>query len=216
MGCNGGKKVAQNGMHWHQKVTKIRAKFFQSKPQRIPEGFAHFMDPSNQVDTPLDKSRRINLIQDQSNAAYNKQIVVFLFDIVRVLAIQGISFRGHQHGKGNLLKTMHFVSRYCGPLKHWLDKTKLKRHHATYMSSEMQNEIIKTLGYFTRNRVIPDINNALAFSMMADTTTDASNKDQLSAVIGYVIKQEPVERLLRLPTLSDKIGGGHATVMLKP
>lgn len=116
---------------WHKmkstgtkKKGKLQQHFACQSHRGALQDFAHFINPSNQVDTLLDKSGRMNLIQDQSDAAYNKQIVVILFDIVRVLVVQGIPFRGHEDNKSNFLKIVHLVSRYCSPLKHWLDNTK--------------------------------------------------------------------------------------------
>ena len=59
------------------------------------------------------------------------------------------------------------------------------------------------------------VQEAPAFSVMADTTPDTSNKDQMSVVVMYVVDDKPVEHLLSLTVLEDKSGDGHATEILR-
>ena len=83
------------------------------------------------------------------------------------------------------------------------------------MSRCSQNEFIKLIGDAVRCRMIKELEEAPAFSVMADTTPDTSNKDQMSVVVRYVVDDKPVEHLLSLTVLEDKSGDGHATEILR-
>ncbi|XP_065060569.1 uncharacterized protein LOC135687841 [Rhopilema esculentum] len=63
--------------------------------------------------------------------------------------------------------------------------------------------------------MVKELEEVSAFSVMADTTPDTSNKDQMAIVVRYVINAKPVERLLCLRILKDKSGEGHAAEILK-
>ena len=54
--------------------------------------------------------------------------------------------------------------------------------------------------------MIHELDEAPAFSVMADTTPDSSDKDQLSIIVRYFIDDKPVERLLCLQCMPQKIG----------
>ena len=83
------------------------------------------------------------------------------------------------------------------------------------MSRCSQNKFIKLIGDAVRHRIVRELEEAPAFSVIADTTPDVSNKDQMSIVVRYVADNAPVERLLSLTVLEDKSGDGHATEILR-
>eukprot|EP00795_Rhopilema_esculentum_P010052 gene10052-biopygen12715 len=91
----------------------------------------------------------------------------------------------------------------------------MRPYHVTYMSKDTQNELIKLLGDAVRHRMVKELEEVSAFSVMADTTPDTSNKDQMAIVVRYVVNAKPVERLLCLRILKDKSGEGHAAEILK-
>eukprot|EP00795_Rhopilema_esculentum_P017915 gene17915-biopygen715 len=70
-------------------------------------------------------------------------------------------------------------------------------------------------GDAVRHRMVKELEEVSAFSVMADTTPDTSNKDQMAIVVRYVVNAKPVERLLCLRILKDKSGEGHAAEILK-
>ena len=64
-------------------------------------------------------------------------------------------------------------------------------HHylVMYMGRCSQNEFIKLIRDAVRHRVVKELEETPAFSVMADTTPHVSNKDQMSIVVGYVAKK---------------------------
>ena len=108
-------------------------------------------------------------------------------------------------------KWSNLVSCHCPLLKYWLNEKRMHPYHVTYMSRCSQNEFIKLIGDAVPDRVVKELEEAPAFSVMADTTPDVSNKDQISIVVRYVADNTPVDRLLSLTVLEDKSGEEHAT-----
>ncbi|CAB3987849.1 zinc finger MYM-type 1-like [Paramuricea clavata] len=129
--------------------------------------------------------------------------------------MQDIAFRGETDESSNFYQVVQLVSRHCSLLKYWLNEKRMHPYHVTYMSRCSQNEFIKLIGDAVRDRVVKKLEEAPAFSVMADTTPDVSNKDQMSIVVRYVADNTPVERLLSLTVLEDKSGDGHATEILR-
>jgi hypothetical protein len=53
------------------------------------------------------------------------------------------------------------------------------------------------------------------FAVMADTTPDVSNKDQLAVAVRYLVtNNHPVERLVQVKEATDKTGEGMANEIL--
>lgn len=107
------------------------------------------------------------------------------------------------------------MARHNNLLKKWLDDVCLRPYHVTYLSSKSQNEFIDLLGKQIKLKIVNEINNCSFFTIMADHTPDASNKDILSIVIRTVdASGVPQERLLGVVEAVDKTGAGTAQQIL--
>ena len=175
--------------------------------------YAHFARTSGHVDSLLDKAKRHALIQEEDDREQNRKIIEILLDITKTLGRQGIAFRGHgSDDDGNFRQVVKLVSKYCPELQHWLNTTRLRPYHVTYLSAESQNEFIQLIGNQIQQRVIENIKDAGMYSVMADTTPDVSHKDRLAIACRYVDKKgQPRERLLSLTEAKLKTGEGGAT-----
>ena len=58
--------------------------------------------------------------------------------------------------------------------------------NATYISADIQNDMLDVMVEAIRNKITADINKADIYSIMADETRDCSKKEQLSIVVRYV------------------------------
>jgi len=54
--------------------------------------------------------------------------------------------------------------------------------NATYRSKTIQNEIIEVLGTYIQDKIVAEINEAGAFSLLADEASDSSNEEQLPLI----------------------------------
>ena len=56
----------------------------------------------------------------------------------------------------------------------------------SYLSPQIQNELIDIMGQRVRKQIIGDIEKAKYFSIIFDSTPDISHQDQLSQTIRYI------------------------------
>jgi hypothetical protein len=94
-----------------------------------------------------------------------------------------IAFRGVTHESSSFYQVVQFSQLPRLLLKYWLNEKRMHPYHVTYMSRCSQNEFIKLIGDAVPDRVVKELDEAPAFSVMADTTPDVSNKDQMSIVV---------------------------------
>lgn len=55
-----------------------------------------------------------------------------------------------------------------------------------YKSPAVQNELLDIMGSIVQRQLLTDIRKAKNYSIMADDTSDVSNKEQMCLVIRYV------------------------------
>ena len=97
--------------------------------------------------------------------------------ITKTLGRQGIAFRGHgSDDDGNFKQIVQLVAKYCPELRHWLNTSKMRPYHVTYLSAQSQNEFIELIGHEVQRRIVQEIKDAGMYSVMADTTPDVSHK----------------------------------------
>ena len=82
------------------------------------------------------------------------------------------------------------------------------------MSGKSQNEFIQLLADAVREDIVHEVCSAGMFGVMADTTPDVSNKDQLAVAVHYLANDQPVERLVQVKEAMDKTGEGMANEIL--
>ncbi|XP_028394420.1 uncharacterized protein LOC114518605 [Dendronephthya gigantea] len=83
------------------------------------------------------------------------------------------------------------------------------------MSGKSQNEFIQLLADAVREDIVHEVSIAGMFGVMADTTPDISNKDQLAVAVRYLdTNDQRVERLIQVKEVTDKTGEGMANAPL--
>ena len=79
----------------------------------------------------------------------------------------------------------------------------LKRHllnsprNATYLSPEIQNEVIEVSASIVEQHIASKVNKAPCFSVLADETMDVAGTEQLSVCLRYVNDDSPKQPILR-------------------
>jgi len=82
-------------------------------------------------------------------------------------------------------------------MKIWIEEVKFRLYHVSYMSHGSQNEFTKLLALETKKQIVTEVNDTNIYSIMADTTPDISNRDQISVCVRYVDSSGKVlERLI--------------------
>ncbi|XP_011859000.1 PREDICTED: uncharacterized protein LOC105556511, partial [Vollenhovia emeryi] len=64
--------------------------------------------------------------------------------------------------------------------------------NATYLSPDIQNELIATCGEIIQNKLVDKINSAKYFSILVDETTDISRQEQMSICVRYTEPKDDI------------------------
>ena len=139
-----------------------------------------------------------SLEQNKINDVRKKwvQILHRVVDMIRFLSKQNLSFRGHvetikpkdtSNNSGNFIELTKLLSNYDPVLReHVVRCQNLNQGQKSYLSPQIQNELIDIMGQRVRKHILGDIEKAKYFSIIFDSTPDISHQDQLSQTIRYV------------------------------
>ncbi|KAL4084673.1 hypothetical protein QTP88_027600 [Uroleucon formosanum] len=174
------------------KLGKLEQHFNSLSHKAALNDYRNFMKESNHIDIIMNKSKRQESIKLVQEKEFNKQIIIILFDIVRTLCRQGLSFRGDNEMVTNLI------------------------FNVTYLGPRSQNEFIDILSNEVRRIIVREVQEASLFSVMADTTPDNSHKDRLAICLRYVNNNgKAIERLLEIAEGVGKTGLGTAKQIIE-
>ena len=113
---------------------------------------------------------------------------------------QNMALRGHRDDSSHLDESSGNSGNFQALLNFRVeagDKV-LANHFANgprntiYCSKTIQNEIIEVLGTYIQDKIVAEINEAGAFSLLADEASDSSNKEQLPLILRLVDKERNV------------------------
>ena len=138
----------------------------------------------------------------------NRKILTKIIDAVLYLARQGLAFRGHSEyqglgclstNEGIFLELMKLLAKYDSLLvQHLLTSDR----DATYLSPDIQNELIQSLSAQVLSNIVSEINEARYFAVIVDSTIDISRIDQFSLSLRYVTANcDAVERFIQFSEL---------------
>ena len=204
---------------WHKfksigtkKKGKLALHFSSQSHQSSLDAFANFSSVTGHVDAMINKDRRKALIQEEETCQRNRKVVEILFDVIKVLGRQRLSFRGHGSDEdGNFRQIVLLLSKHCMEMKQWLQDKHLRPYHVTYLRAQSQNEFMDIIGKEVQRQIISEIKEAGMYAIMADTTPDVFHKDRLALVCRYVSSSgQPTKRLISLGEAKDKRGEGGA------
>ena len=137
---------------------------------------------------------------EQINSQYrqekiNNQIYLSkLIDLLRYLAKQGLSFRGHIENiesvnRGNFLELCNLFSKYDELFKKKLNET------FNYCSSESQNQFINIMASKVVLKISNRISNLGFYTLLCDEAK-SHRTEQLAICLRYVIDLNPVETFI--------------------
>lgn len=144
-------------------------------------------------------------IQSSLSKAYadelkrNRAILLSIIDIIVTLGQRNIPFRGHGWNKvekredGNFDFFVHWKSTFDPILD---DHLKHAKKNATYLSPDIQNELIHLAGLEVREAILDSAKSAQWFSILADECTDVATHEQMSMCIRFVDEEssQPIVR----------------------
>ncbi len=105
----------------------------------------------------------------------NRQALFQILSAIRYLARQGLALRGDgDEVDGNLQQLLRMKAEEDSNLTEWL-----KRKENVYTSPDIQNELLKLMGFQVLREIATELQNSPFITVMADETTDASNREQV-------------------------------------
>ena len=133
--------------------------------------------------------------QHASQKVMNRQALHQILSAVRFLGRQGLAMRGDgTELDGNFRQLLLLKADLDENLKEWL-----KRRENVYTSPDIQNEIIKAMGVQVLRDVAADLQMSRYLTVMADETTDCSNREQVTVIVRRVTEElEVFEEFLGL------------------
>ena len=151
------------------------------------EMYKAHMEEWSSVAVHLSQAYAEQLRRDKEQREKNRAALESIIDVIRFLARQNISFRGHREGKdsdnrGNFLELIHFVAKY-NPLL----QVRLGSHprNVSWLSPEIQNELLHLLSLEVVSQIADDLRGS-CFSILCDEVSDCSNSELVSIILRYV------------------------------
>ena len=134
--------------------------------------------------------REINELLDIGHASKkpeNRKMLLTILQKVQFLARQGLPLRGDgAEDNSNFMQLLQLRAKENLQIHEWL-----KRKNETYTSKDLQNEMIKLMAHACLQAISSELQQAQYYTLMADETTNSSNKEQL--VTGFLCVDESLQ-----------------------
>jgi hypothetical protein len=175
-------------------------KDFNSSHRVAEQRMDDLMNQPQHIDKVLNK-------QCHTEIANNRLQLKVSIDVVRVLALQGIAFRGRDESstsvnRGNFLEILDVVASYDKKVAEVIAKAP---KNATYTSPQIQKEILHIFSMKVMNAIREEIGDA-KFCIIVDEAHDESVREQMAVVLRFVDKDGFVrERFFGVVHVSDTV-----------
>ena len=182
---------------WNGMISKLKDHENKSPLHRIAIDVMHSLTDQQKgslpIDTVIDDKRRNRIME-------NRKKMIPIIKTVIFCARQNISLRGHRDDSKYLDDLSNNPGNFQALLQFRVDSgdKDLANHfqtcprNATYHSKTIQNEIIKSMGKFIRQKLSNEIKEARFFSVIADEASDCSNVEQMALVIRFIDENSEV------------------------
>ena len=137
--------------------------------------------------------------QIDTEQKYWREVLKRIIATVKLLASLGLAFRGHRENKesnrrGNFLSCLGYLAEFDSFLKNHLERYGDKgRGNVNYLSHNVCNEFICLMGEKVKEYLISEVQEALYYSIIVDSTPDLSHVDQLTFILRFVDKKGEIK-----------------------
>ena len=98
---------------------------------------------------------------------------------------------------GNFLGSLELIAQFDPFLQSHLQKYgNADRGVPSYISSTIVEELIKLMADKVHTAIVAELKNAKYFSVWVDSTPDLTHVDQLTIIVRYLLRGQPVERFM--------------------
>ncbi|XP_011409153.1 PREDICTED: uncharacterized protein LOC105316054 [Amphimedon queenslandica] len=169
------------------------------------------------INMQLDRAAAIEACRLKEQQERNRQALYRIIDVITLLVRTGHLLRGHREGadsnnRGLFLEIVNLLSQYDGVLKHHFDTCP---RNATYVSKDIQNDIISTLYHIMIEEVKKELHAASYFSVMMDEASDFGHKEQVAVVVRYVDRECVIqERFIDISSTDSTDAGALFQILL--
>ena len=163
--------------------------------------FVRSMTQNRDIISIVSTSRRERI---ERNRATLKEVIKNLI----MLGRQNIAIRGHTPEDSNFIALLNRVAASNTILRNHLQNAP---RNATYLSLQVQNEIIELCGKRVRNAIVAECNRAQCFSLLADEATDTATLEQVCICVRYVHREENGDVEVKEEFLGFKEAPGRTT-----
>ncbi|XP_011406506.1 PREDICTED: zinc finger MYM-type protein 1-like [Amphimedon queenslandica] len=133
----------------------------------------------------------------QEQVKKNRYYIQSISEVLLLCARNDIALRGHNESvsikPGNFRSILQLLARHDPSLLQSLQKHPC---NATYLSPEIQNELLQVMGNIIRHQIQQEVNRVGFFTLLCDETRDISKKEQMTIVLRYVSEATVYERFL--------------------
>jgi len=135
-------------------------------------------------------------------SSYWRQVLKRVISTIKFISERGLAFRGDDEiigspRNGNYLGILELVAEFDPFLSaHIKDHANKKSGHTNYLSSTICEELIDLMAKEVLGEIITRIKKSKYYSVSVDSTPDEAHIDQLTIVVRYMEKMNPVERFL--------------------
>ena len=117
----------------------------------------------------------------------------YVFDAIAFLSGQGLPLRRRKEETGHFRRYLEKAAQRDEVLRKWLRRR--DENHQTFTSPEVQKAIQRQLALAVTRSLAEEVSKAEYFAVIADETTDAAQKEQLSICLRFVSDSLQVEEL---------------------
>lgn len=129
--------------------------------------------------------------------ARNRHILGIIIETIILCGNQNMALRGHEEDKSNFIALLKYRSKDNQLLREHLESksacssdsntngTKESKGNTSYLSPEIQNEIIGICGDIISNDIVQACNSAQCFGFIADEATDAATIEQMALCLRF-------------------------------
>ena len=163
--------------------------------------WAELREGRNRIDAILDQQRAAEESRWHKEAKENREFLATIVDSLLFLAKQNIAIWGHDESstssiRRDFLELLDLMASLNPHFKTHLDKAREHSKNATYLSSDIQNELLDISAGLVRETIVNEVKKAGIFSIGIDETSDVSRPEQVSIVLRYVDSTGEIQELL--------------------
>ena len=222
-----GQLVSSPLVNFHKGASAIERHSLQQSHLLAMSDMVHFQSVQPSIQARSSVQAQLLSANAQRVESNHEKLRVIVKSVL-FLGRQNIPFRGHRepstsgmdlaaltcdHNPGNFLALLHLLaSSGCDTLSTQFEAS----HGASYISPNIQNQIIQCIGDVIRTDIVEAVRKSKFFTVLCDEASDSSNKEQMSLVIRYVDEKHNIHEdfidFLLCPSTS---GASVATLILE-